>query len=57
VLLLQALVEEGVMTPRKYLNVSSLAGLIGNQDLPACVASKHSVIGLSKSVSTVCLFL
>jgi NAD(P)-dependent dehydrogenase (short-subunit alcohol dehydrogenase family) len=33
------------------VNVSSQAGLMGNPNLPAYVASKHGVIGLSKSVS------
>lgn len=33
------------------MNVSSQAGLMGNGDLPAYVATKHGVVGLSKSVS------
>lgn len=33
------------------VNVASQAGLMGNGDLPAYVASKHGVVGLSKSVS------
>ena len=32
------------------VNVSSLAGLMGNGDIPSYVATKHAVVGLSKSV-------
>lgn len=34
------------------VNVASQAGLMGNGNLPAYVASKHGVVGLSKSVRT-----
>lgn len=34
------------------MNVASQAGLTGNADLPAYVASKHGVVGLSKCVRT-----
>lgn len=33
------------------MNISSMAGLVGTPEIPAYVASKHGVIGLSKAVS------